>query len=762
MNVQRAESNNPAGPFVEVIVDIPVHAVDRVFHYAIPAHLSAEVRIGRRVLVPFGRRRVDGYIVGFAPTAAVDNVRSLLDVRGEETYFSGHGLELARWLAGHYLALEVDALRCLAPPGTAGKGRGGKNVGPRILKGYRLNVARDEARELVQKLAVAAPRQAAAVTELLRQENGAEPMAVVDISRQTGVSATSLRSLADKGILVEQPVRVDRQPVAALSLADTEAPALTVEQQAAVAILQEEGRASQPRPVLLYGVTGSGKTEVYLQAIADVLAQGKGAIVLVPEIALTPQTFARFAGRFGEQVAVLHSRLSAGERFDQWEKIATGKASIVIGARSAVFAPVHNLGLIVVDEEHEMSYKQDESPRYHGRDVALKRARLAGALCLLGSATPALESYVRAQTGTYRLARLAARVDDRPLPPVEVVDMRQEMLAGNRSIFSRRLQHELGECLGQGKQALLFLNRRGHSQFVLCRECGLVIRCDDCDVSYTFHEQPAPHLRCHYCNELRAVPTACPQCTGRYLRPFGAGTQQVEVVVQQMFPSARVQRIDLDTTSRKGAHARLFEAVRKGEVDVIVGTQMVAKGLDFPNVTLVGVIAADSTLHLPDFRAAERTFQLLTQVGGRAGRDVHEGKVLVQTYAPEHYSIVAVKDYDEAGFYRREAQFRKASAYPPFAELVRILISSEEPEPRAAGIVAETVRRVAGRGAVSVSGPAPAPMPRLRGRYRWHVLIKGQGNGPRQVVAAAREMWLPLLRDDEATVAVDVDPMSLV
>lgn len=762
MNAQRAVLSKTTGPFAEVIVDIPVHAVDRVFHYVVPDELSAEVAVGRRVLVPFGGRRVDGYVVGFSPKSPVENVRPLLAVQGRETYFGKDGLHLARWLSERYLALEVDSLRCLAPPGTAGRGRATRAARPRLLKGYRLHIAPDEARRLVPELAGTAPRQAAAITELLRQDAYDEPVAAVELMRRTGVSAGSLNSLAAREIIAEQSVRVDRRPVAALTVTNTAPPPLTVEQRRAVQLVADEAKRERPRPVLLYGVTGSGKTEVYLQAIADVQARGKSAIVLVPEIALTPQTFARFAGRFGKKVAVLHSRLSAGERFDQWEKIATGEATIVIGARSAVFAPVDNLGLIVVDEEHEPSYKQDDSPRYHGRDVALWRAEREGAVCLLGSATPALESYVRAQEGEYKLARLDARVDDRPMPPVEVIDMRQEMLAGNRTIFSRRLQQELTACLAGGKQALLFLNRRGHSQFVLCRECGVVLRCDDCDVSYTFHEHPAVHLRCHYCNDLRAVPTECPQCTGRYLRPFGAGTQQVEQAVRQAFPEARVQRIDLDTTARKGAHARLFEAVRRGEIDVIVGTQMVAKGLDFPNVTLVGVIAADSTLHLPDFRAAERTFQLLTQVGGRAGRDVHEGKVLVQTYAPEHYSIVAAKNYDSVGFYEQEARFRQAGRYPPFARLVRILVTSDTAEPRAAGIVAEAVRRAAGRADVEVAGPAPAPMPKLRGRYRWHVLIKGDGDAPRNVVAAAREMWLPLLRNDESTVAVDVDPVSLI
>lgn len=744
-----------------MIVNVPVPGVDRVFHYCIPEKLAGRIEVGRMVVVPFGGRRVDGYVVGLTPEAAVPNVRPIISVRDDGPYFDAESLSLARWMAQRYIALEADALRCLVPPGAVGATR----VRPRELKAYRLAVDKEQARQLVGELAGRAPRQAAVVTELLKAatDESAPELALRDVVQRTGVSTSSLKAMEQRGIIEATTVRIERRPTGALHVESSTAPQLTVEQRRALDIIEAERTKPKPRPVLLHGVTGSGKTEVYLRAIASTLAEGKGAIVLVPEIALTPQTFARFASRFGDQVAVLHSGLGMGERFDEWGKIAAGRARIVVGARSAVFAPVADLGLIIVDEEHETSYKQDESPRYNGRDVAIERARRAGALCILGSATPSMESYMAVQRGEYQLARMTKRVDDRPMPPVEVVDMRQEMLAGNRTIFSARLQEELTQCLAQGRQALLFLNRRGFAQFLLCRECGLVMRCDECTVTYTFHAEPAPHMRCHYCNELRAVPDDCPQCGGPYLRPFGAGTQRVETVVRAMFPDARVQRVDLDTTARKGAHARLFDAVRRGEIDVIVGTQMVAKGLDFPNVTLVGVIAADSTLHLPDFRAAERTFHLLTQVAGRAGRGNHPGKVIIQTYAPDHYSIAAARSYDEEGFYRREAVFREGSGYPPFGTLVRIVVSTEENSPRAAQMVAEAVRVCAGRGeGVVVTGPAPAPMHRLRGRNRWHVLIRGTGNLPRHVAAAAREMWLPVLKGNDAIVSIDVDPVSML
>lgn len=741
-------------------MDVPVPGVDRVFHYHVPETLAGRVRVGQRVRVPFGGRHVDGYVVGFAADTPVGRLKPLLAVLGEDPFFDAEGVALAHWLSERWLCLRVEALRCLAPPGATAAER----VRARIVPGYRLAVEPDLAREAMDELLARAPRQAAALAVLLQAAAGGDtrPLAAADLRRRSGAPGSSLRALAERGLIQAAPVRVERAP-AAPAVAESPAPLpLTHEQEQALAVIRAARDARDPRPILLHGVTGSGKTEVYLRLMADTLAAGQGAIVLVPEIALTPQTFARFAARFPGRVALLHSGLGAGERFDQWERVAQGHAPIVVGARSAVFAPVPNLGLIIVDEEHETSYKQEESPRYHARDVALERARRAGALCLLGSATPSLESYVAARKGEWRLVRLRQRVDGRPLPPVEVVDMRAEMVAGNRSIFSGRLVEALAECLGRGRQAVLFLNRRGFSQFMLCRECGHVVRCSDCAVSYTYHAAPAEHLRCHYCNQLAAVPTGCPQCGSRYLRPFGAGTQRVEALVQERFPGARVQRIDMDTTVRKGAHTALFEKVRRGEVDVIVGTQMVAKGLDFPNVTLVGVIAADSALHMPDFRAAERTFQLLTQVGGRAGRGLDPGHVIVQTYAPDHYSILAARHYDDEGFYRTEAVYRQGGGYPPFGALVRIIVSGGPQAADAARAVAQAVRQCAGGTGVTISGPAPAPLHRLRGRERWHVLIKGQGDGPRQVAQAAREVWRGAVARGQATVAVDVNPVSLL
>ena len=741
-------------------MDIPVPGVDRVFHYRVPDPLAPRVRVGQRVLVPFGGRRVEGYVVGFAVETPVQELKPLIGIQAEAPFFDGAGVALAEWISEQWLCLRVEALRCLAPPGATGPER----VRARIVPGWRLAVDPGAAREAMTQLLARAPRQAAALSVLLQAAAAGDPgpIPAAELGRRSGASPASLRALAARGLIEGAAVRIERKPAPPRVPVGAVPPPLTREQAQALAAITAVRQSGNRRPVLLYGVTGSGKTEIYLRLMADALAAGQGAIVLVPEIALTPQTFARFSARFPGRVAVLHSGLAAGERFDQWERVAQGRAPIVVGARSAVFAPVPNLGLIIVDEEHETSYKQEESPRYHAREVALERARRSGALCVLGSATPSLESYVRALQGAYELVRLRQRVDGRPLPPVEVVDMRAEMLAGNRSIFSARLVDALGETLARGRQAVLFLNRRGFSQFMLCRECGHVVRCGDCAVSLTYHAAPAEHLRCHYCNALHPVPYGCPQCGSRYLRPFGAGTQRVEAAVKELFPAARVQRVDLDTTARKNAHTALFEAVHRGQVDVIVGTQMVAKGLDFPNVTLVGVIAADSALHMPDFRAAERTYQLLTQVGGRAGRGLDPGRVIVQTYALDHYSIVAACRYDDEGFYRTETAYRKGSGYPPFGTLVRVLVSGGEGAAAAAQAVAEAVRQCAAGADVAVSGPAPAPLHRLRGRERWHVLIKGTGDGPRQVAAAARELWRGAVARGQAAVAIDVNPVSLL
>ncbi|NOX97336.1 MAG: primosomal protein N' [Nitrospirae bacterium] len=536
----------------------------------------------------------------------------------------------------------------------------------------------------------------------------------------------------------------------------------TSEQQEALQLI-EKCLHNRSGVVLLHGVTGSGKTEVYLHAIARVLERGQQAIVLLPEISLTPQTVERFRSRFGERIALWHSRLSAGERYREWVRIREGKADIVIGARSAIFAPVKDLGLIVLDEEHETSYKQAETPKYHAREVALERARAAGAVVILGTATPSLESYFQAGRGNYKLAQLTRRVDDRVMPEVEIIDMRKELITrGNRSVFSFFLQQAIRETLERREQVILFLNRRGFSTFVLCRECGEVVRCKHCDVSLIYHSK-TDRIHCHYCNCQQEKPQFCPECRSRKIGYLGVGTQKVENEVAKLFPQAILGRMDSDTMTRKGSHARMLNSFRKQEVDILIGTQMIAKGLDFPRVTLVGVVSADTALSLADFRAGERTFQLLTQVAGRTGRGDLGGKVIVQTYNPEHYSIQSARLHDYAGFYRQEIKFRQELGYPPFKHLINITLQS--PNQDRLIKLAQSLGKLLEAGAekgVEVLGPVPAPLPRLKSRWRWRIILKG--NKVCQMREVVKESLTQLKGPASRGVKIllDIDPMGML
>ncbi|MGE5598928.1 MAG: primosomal protein N', partial [Bacteroidota bacterium] len=512
-----------------------------------------------------------------------------------------------------------------------------------------------------------------------------------------------------------------------------------------------------------HGVTGSGKTEVYLRALAAAVDAGRTGLLLVPEIGLTPQTVERVTARFGDRVAVLHSRLGVGERRDEWERIREGGADVVVGPRSALFAPLGNLGVVVLDEEHDQAYKQEEGLRYHAREAAAELARRTGVVLVLGSATPSLEAMVACERGEASYFRLPVRPGGRMLPPVELIDLRQELRAGRTGALSRRLREALAEAMARGEQAILLLNRRGYATFVICRECGHVMRCPHCDVSLTYH-QSQQFLLCHYCGHAGPLPDTCPNCRGRYIRYFGQGTERLCEEVGRLFPAARVARMDQDATAQKNAHLELYRALRAGKIDILIGTQMVAKGLDLPGVTLVGVVAADASLNRPDFRAAERTFQLLIQVAGRAGRGEAPGRVFLQTYNPGHYSLACAASYDYEGFYQREKEFRLAGRYPPYTELVRIGLSGmdEEGTRRAADLLAGAVRAALG-GAAEVLGPTSALVRRVENRYRYHMLIKAD---ELQTVGPAIEGELRGFRASPAgrrvAVVVDVNPNTVL
>jgi primosomal protein N' (replication factor Y) len=637
-------------------------------------------------------------------------------------------------------------------------------VKPRRRKAYRF--VRRPGEEEAKALRIT-PKQDAVLATMERQKamdlGRARPILGSELGWRTGAGVGVMNALVEKGLVEATTVEVRRDPWPTDGKA-TAPRTLTPDQQAAFEAITESVDRNRADRFLLHGVTASGKTEVYLQSIQAALDANRQAIVLVPEISLTAQVMDIFQSRFGGRVAVLHSALSDGERYDEWRRIRHGEAMVVVGARSGIFAPLARPGLIILDEEHESSYKQDQTPRYHARTVAARRARACGATLVLGSATPSVETCYLAEQGRLKLLEMPSRIDDRPLPPVEVVDQRQPAAQAN-GLFSPRLEEAIRERLGRSEQTILFLNRRGFSASLLCRDCGYVTRCQHCSVSMTYHHPGGsrrPFLQCHHCDHREPAPSRCPGCGGDRIRHYGLGTEKVELETRNLFPEARVLRLDRDTTARKDAHRRILTRFRNEDADILIGTQMVAKGLDFPRVTLVGVIAADTGLYMPDFRAAEKTFQLLTQVSGRAGRADLPGEVVVQTFNPEHYALVAAQKHDFRAFYRDEIQFRRELRYPPFSVLANVLATAgSEAEAQAAIDAAALAFKTAGRGGdVELLGPTAAPIARLKNRFRRHLLLRA---GDANALGTALDEGLSRL--DDATrllLTIDVDPVSLL
>jgi primosomal protein N' (replication factor Y) len=642
-------------------------------------------------------------------------------------------------------------------------------MGAKQVKAVRLIPNWDDAELAARQREAKAPAQ----TRLLRTliESGGGPLAQAEALALSQSNTGALKRLEADGLVAPEIITLRRKP---FKLAGGAAvpPVPTGEQEAAVTDIKKRLDTREPNVALLYGVTGSGKTEVYLRAIAETRRRKRTALVLVPEIALTAQVVDNFRARIGDRVAVLHSGLSDGERRDEWQRIGRGEADVVVGARSAVFAPLENVGLIVVDEEHEGSYKQDQpAPRYHARDVAVARARATGATVLLGSATPAMESFFKAESGKWGFLPLRQRALNRPLPAVEIIDLREGYKKGQPpGVFAPALRDAIADRLAKGEQTILFLNRRGFAMFLLCRDCGFTTRCPQCDVSLTFHARAA-RVACHHCGYERAAPTVCPSCHGDRIRPFGIGTEKVEAEVRALFESARVLRMDRDTTQKKDAHLKMLRAFRSGEADILIGTQMVAKGLDFAGVTLVGVISADTALNLPDFRASERAFQLLTQVSGRAGRGRKPGHVLVQTFNPEHESVAAAAEHDYETFYRQEIVNRRELAYPPFTRLANVISQDEDGRVAEARLRLVAARlgggrslldgpKVTGDSDLTVLGPAPCPLSRLRGKYRWHLLLKAADTDTLR--ARLRIAFHGLNGSERAGLSIDIDPISLL
>lgn len=737
--------------YAGVILDMISDGLDKPYQYRVPPGLEDKVRVGSRVLVPFRSRNMEAYVVALEKEKEVPELKDLLKLLDPEPLLSPELVKLSAWLSERYYTRRIEAIKlCLPPAAARVKARFAEFVLP-LLEG-------DALLEESERLKHRAPRQSSILQHLAVA--GQAGLSWDQLRHASGAARGALQALAKRGLVKVTSVQHERTPstTGQLELDQLE---FTGEQRAAWLEIAA-GLEQHSPPFLLHGITGSGKTELYYRAATAALERGRTALIMVPEIALTPQMVAAFRGRFAGTFALLHSSLSPGERYDQWWRVKRGEARVVLGARSAVFAPLENLGLIVLDEEHENTYRQGDGPRYHARDVAQYRAVYQDALLLLGSATPSLESYSQVKQGELKLLELKERVGGRPLPTVQVVDMRSEFHRGNRSIFSRSLLREMKQTLSRGEQLLLFLNKRGFSSFMLCRNCGFVLECPSCSVSLTHHTDP-DLLLCHYCGYHTVPPGKCPSCDSIFLRDFGLGTQRLEKAVQKVFPGEEVLRLDSDVTSRKDAHLRIWESFKEGKASILIGTQMIAKGLDFPNVTLVGVVAADVTLNLPDFRSGERTFQLLTQVAGRAGRGDKKGHVIIQTYNPEHYSIRAASGHDYHTFVQDEMGRRKQLNYPPFGQLLLFTCSALESE-KARQVAAELRAGLEGRLELEneeMLGPAEAPLKKVRDYYRFHLLIKGEQL--EKHAPAIREIVLKLrTKLKNARITVDFNPMMML
>lgn len=768
----------------EIIVNYKSKKVDKLYDYKIPEELDGKIAVGSCVTVPFGigNKPKEGYVFAVKEKSDAKTLKEITNLSRQETLFDDKQVELVKWMRNKYLVTYLDAVRVIVPSGatvnreewieladgdvTGNTAKqivsilsenGGAmeinrlmgcfetNISPSLTllrKNGKVRTVFKEHQAVTDKTVRVAelaiePEEVSDILKILEKNNALVQAKMLDILSECGRlsladmvhfsegSYNALRTLEKKGYIKTFEITVFREPTQILFQKD-EPKQLTKEQAEVFETLSKTADYSEYKSYLLHGVTGSGKTEVYMRIIAKVREQGRQAIMLVPEISLTPQTVSRFKMRFGEDVAIIHSGLSLGERFDQWKKINAGTANIVVGARSAVFAPLKNIGAIIIDEEHERSYKSEMSPRYDTYDVAEFRAKQHNAILLSASATPLVTDYYKAVNGEITLLKMEHRVNNNKMPEVEIVDMREELKKGNRSVISEKLAKAISENLKNEKQTILFLNRRGYSTFVSCRNCGYVAECPNCSISLTYHKF-SDTLKCHYCGYTVSNYKECPECKSKYIRYFGGGTQKVEEEIHRIFPNASTIRMDMDTTGKKNSHEQILKKFIDDKIDILIGTQMVAKGLDFPNVTLVGVISADTMLNIDDFRAKERTFSLLEQVTGRAGRADSEGKSIIQTYSPENSAITLVKDHNYEKFYREEIEVRRAMDYPPFCEMVSVILSgkNEGQTSRCAKFFKKNISEISEESQKSqILGPIPAYISKIKNKYIFRILIK--------------------------------------
>lgn len=747
----KAQAQAPS-VYVEAVLPVPLR---RAFTYRIPEQMRSEIKPGARLKLPFGRRNLTGYAVALHPVLPAEveidetKIKDVIDLVDNEPLITPEILRLTQWTADYYASFWGEMLKASLPAGI-----NTEKVRPKRRKAVRLIDDSVSDKPLTEKQAE--------IIDLLNSSGG--EMLFTDVLVSADTNASPLNTLAKRGLVEIYIQDVDRDPLKDAVLPASDDLTLTAEQQTALDSITSQIGTDEFRAFLLHGVTGSGKTEVYIRAMRQALDAGRSAMMLVPEIALTPVFSRRLRATFGSDVAILHSSLSPGERFDEWRRIRRGDARIAIGTRSAVFAPLENIGLVIVDEEHDPSYRQHESPFYNARDVAVMRAHLAGAVAVLGSATPAMESFYNAQNGKYTYLRLPERIGGRGLATAELIDMREVFKrAGKDVALSDELLEAIAETFHRGEQVIILLNRRGFSQFVLCRTCGETLKCKNCDITLTFHRGDGK-LLCHYCNYREKAPRICPHCQGQYLYYVGEGTENIAEQLKAKFPEMRIARVDRDTMAHKGEMEDVLLKFAAGGLDMLVGTQMIAKGHDFPNVTLVGVISVDIGLGLPDLRSAERTFQLITQVAGRAGRGKRSGKVLIQTYYPDHYALRHAQQQDYEGFYAEEIKYRERLGYPPFFVLASIIVKHRDYSyaSKMADLLKRELNAANTARQVRVLGPAPASLSRLKNEFRLQIILKGTGR------RALRETLDIAISNAEAhgcdlrTINVEIDPVNLM